>query len=395
MLVTEIGFLVIGVYLTGYVVYLFLLLVVSLIPRNEFEKDGDKNTRFAVLIPAHNEEMFLGRLLDSVRLQDYPETNYEAIVVADNCTDKTVSVAVEYGSTVLERHNLINIGKGYALNYGLDSIALEKYDAVVILDADCILDLDVLNVFDKYLRSGKNILQSSSAPANPGQSWFTRLVNISQMVSNEIILKGKRRLGFSIPLMGQGMCFSVKTLMRYPWSAFSIGEDLEFYGKLISGGELIWYAKEAKVFHQESQSLDQATSQRIRWSSGRFSIALKYGFRLLFVGMYKMDFHRIDSALSLLFPNPSLGINLTICALLCSIAFVIIGSLGYLVVWFIILLILQAGFFMSGIFYMKEKKENLRAVVLAPAFLVWKMGIDLLSMLGKGRKKWIPTKRIL
>jgi cellulose synthase/poly-beta-1,6-N-acetylglucosamine synthase-like glycosyltransferase len=386
--------IIVGIYLAVYVLYLQALIVSSFVPPQQMILDGHQTTRFAILVPAHDEELLLGRLLTSINRQDYPVASYEAIVVADNCTDRTVTVAGEYGATVLERHDLTNAGKGYALKYGLDRIALEKYDAVVVVDADCTIDSNVLKVFDSCLHSGKNILQSLSAPVNPDQSWFTRLINISFTVSNEIILKGKRRLGFSIPLMGQGMCFSAETLKRYNWSAFSIGEDLEFYAKLISGGELIWYAKEARVFHQESHNFKQATSQRLRWSSGRFAIVLKYGFRLLFVGMYKMDFRRIDGALSLVLPNPSLGINLTICALLCSAVFLIIGLHGYFVIWFIVLLVLQAGFFMSGILYMKEKKENLKAVVLAPVFLAWKMGIDLLSMLGISGKKWIPTKRI-
>ena len=41
----------------------------------------------------------------------------------------------------------------------------------------------------------------------------------------------------------------------------------------------------ARVYHQESNSLNQATSQRLRWSSGRFSIARTLGVRLLTKGI--------------------------------------------------------------------------------------------------------------
>src|SRR5690348_8468671 len=45
--------------------------------------------RFAVLIPAHNEEVLLGQLLESLAAQDYPREQFQVIVIADNCTDAT------------------------------------------------------------------------------------------------------------------------------------------------------------------------------------------------------------------------------------------------------------------------------------------------------------------
>jgi cellulose synthase/poly-beta-1,6-N-acetylglucosamine synthase-like glycosyltransferase len=394
MMLVGIVILAAALYLTFYAMYLFLLLVASLIPEKDFARNRDKTTLFAIIIPAHNEEIYLGRLLTSIRLQDYPKEHYEAVVIADNCTDNTASVANENGAVVYERHDLRATGKGYALKYGLDKIVLDKYNAVVILDADCMLDTKVLSVFDQYLHFGYNILQSSCAPANPGQSWFTQLINISHTVSNEILLKGKKRLGFSIPLMGQGMCFSSKILKQYAWNAFSVGEDLEFYGHLLADGQQILYAKEAKVFHQESHNLKQATSQRIRWSSGRLAVALNCGFKLLLVGICNMDFRKIDGSLSLLLPNPSLGINLTLFMLMCATILTKIGLSKAYFIWFLAILLYQAGFFALGIVYSKEKGRTLQAVILAPVFLTWKIAIDLLSILGRGRKKWVPTKRI-
>jgi hypothetical protein len=87
--------------------------------------------------------------------------------------------------------------------------------------------------------------------------------------------------------------------------------------------------------------------------------------------------------------------NLTLYALVCAALLAIVGLPRSYSIWFLVLFVFQAGFFMLGILYTREKMENLRAVVLAPGFLAWKMGIDLLSVLGKGRGKWVPTKRIV
>ena len=395
MTIIEAALFVMAAYLTAYASYLLLLLIASLIPAKGLIRQGNQKTRFAIIIPAHNEEMFLGRLLSSIASQEYPKTQYDAVVVADNCTDNTASVAHEYRAVVLERHDLEATGKGYALKYGIESMQPEKYDAWVIVDADCTFNVNVLKVFDGYLESGCRILQSTSAPANPGQSWFTRLIDVSHSVSNEIILKGKKRLGLSIPLMGTGMCFASSVLERYGWSAFSIGEDWEFYVHLLSDGQRVAYAKEAKIFHQESSNLKQATSQRMRWSSGRFAIATKHGLKLLLKSARERDLHKMDGLLLLLLPNPSLGMNLTLVMVLCSAGLVALGLPKIFLIWFGALFLFQAAFFLAGILYSKEKAKSLQAVFLAPVFLIWKMVIDLLSVSGVGRKKWVRTKRTL
>ena len=52
-----------------------------------------------VLIPAHNEAASIGATLDSLGAQD-PAPN-RVIVVADNCTDATESIARAHGADVL------------------------------------------------------------------------------------------------------------------------------------------------------------------------------------------------------------------------------------------------------------------------------------------------------
>src|SRR5438067_1818152 len=45
----------------------------------------------SVVVPAHNEERYLGRTLAALRRQNYPL--FEIIVVANGCTDRTPAVA--------------------------------------------------------------------------------------------------------------------------------------------------------------------------------------------------------------------------------------------------------------------------------------------------------------
>jgi hypothetical protein len=63
--------------------------------------------------------------------------------------------------------------------------------------------------------------------------------------------------------------------------------------------------------------------------------------------------------------------------------------------WFLFLALAQLGVFLIGIAYTQKRLSKLLAIFVAPAFLAWKIGIDALSILGVGRKKWIRTERKL
>ena len=119
--------------------------------------------------------------------------------------------------------------------------------------------------------------------------------------------------------MGNGMCFDVGMLRTLGWGAFSIGEDWEYYAKLVLSGTLVGYSRLARVYHQESVNLRQASSQRIRWSSGRFQVLRTYGPRLLWQGIRTGNVRCIDASLPLVLPNPSLGMNLTFGGLVAAV----------------------------------------------------------------------------
>lgn len=84
--------------------------------------------RFSVIIPAHDAEEFLGRALASINRQTFAD--YEVIVVADACADRTADVAIAHGHTPI----ISTAGApGLARNAGMDSAAGDYF---LFLDAD-------------------------------------------------------------------------------------------------------------------------------------------------------------------------------------------------------------------------------------------------------------------
>ena len=97
----------------------------------------------SVIIPAYNDERFIGRCLDSIVSQSFKD--YEVVLVLDGSTDKTKEIATSYIGKV-NRLFVIeqkNAGAGKARNNGIDHSCGEF---VVFVDADDWLDPDALNI---------------------------------------------------------------------------------------------------------------------------------------------------------------------------------------------------------------------------------------------------------
>jgi glycosyltransferase involved in cell wall biosynthesis len=61
---------------------------------DKFEKIKHDNPKVSIILPARNEEKFLGKCLDTLIEQDY--SNYEIIVIDDSSDDSTRNIILEY-----------------------------------------------------------------------------------------------------------------------------------------------------------------------------------------------------------------------------------------------------------------------------------------------------------
>ena len=77
---------------------------------------------FAVLIPAHNEQAVIQTTLQTL-LPTIPAGS-RVVVIADNCSDNTATIARECGATAIERCDASRRGKGFALDFGIAHLML-------------------------------------------------------------------------------------------------------------------------------------------------------------------------------------------------------------------------------------------------------------------------------
>ncbi|MBU6482980.1 MAG: glycosyltransferase family 2 protein [Nitrospirae bacterium] len=348
-----------------------------------------RQARFLVLIPAHNEEVGIASTLESLHNLNYASDRYKVLVIADRCTDGTAVVANSLNARCFERFDG-QAGKGAALAWGIEEArnAQIAFDAVVIVDADTLADRDLLSAFNVEFQAGRQVQQGYNYISNPWTSPFTRIMAVTGVLRNGRYYSGKTAIGLQGMLTGTGMCLGAGILERHGWTAFSVGEDWEFSVELLLGGEKIYFNPLAKTFAKESQNFKQASHQRLRWASGRYAVMGSKVWALIRQGIRTRSLSLIDSAVTLVAPNYSSQASL---ALLCLVgSWVNAGHpfWGFTFYWAAALFAAIAGYFVLGIFSTKAPGKALAGLILVPVFLPWRLTIELLGMLGYGRRHW-------
>jgi len=205
---------------------------------------------------------------------------FEVLVIADNCTDQTASIARAKGVQVLERNDATQRGKPFGIAWALQHTDLERFDAVSIVDADCVVAED----FAQRLAAVPNLRDVIAQPfidvSNAGDSHVTTLASLYGFANNGVAFATKVRAGLNVPV-GVGFAMGTGLLRRNGWTAFSICEDWELYAQLTARGERIVSAPKARISAQEARNLQQGETQRTRWQAGKQWVLRTYGAAIL------------------------------------------------------------------------------------------------------------------
>ncbi len=362
---------------------------------------GPTYHRFAILVPAHNEELLLPQLLGSLRALNYPAANYAIFIVADNCTDRTAQVGRAAGAVVYERTNAEQRGKGYALQWLQARLQEDEvaYDAAVILDADSVVSANFLAVMNAQLQGGARAVQAyyavleDAAPAH--QSWGADLRAAALTVLHYLRPQGRMVAGASVGLKGNGMVFHRDLLRDHAWSS-SVTEDIEYHMTLLLAGERVVFAPDAVVRAEMPASLAAAKSQNVRWEQGRVEMARRYLPKLLRAALTPAAPSRLallDAAVEHVIPPFSiLAAASLLYSLLALAVFFVTGGAGPLLLAIFVLLG-QAVYLLVGMTLARASRRIFLALLYAPLFLVWKVWLYVRVLLKLDRQGWVRTAR--
>ena len=116
-------------------------------------QEASNDCRFSVVIPAHNEERYIGACLRSVvRASEQVKPDaVEIFVVANRCTDRTAEIAAQFGARVLtDDTKCISAIRNTGIRAATGEI-------IVTLDADSTMSENALSEVRRMLESGTYI----------------------------------------------------------------------------------------------------------------------------------------------------------------------------------------------------------------------------------------------
>lgn len=260
--------------------------------------------RFLILVAAHNEERVIRETVLCLRALDYPQDLVRLVVLSDNSTDATASVARAAGAEVWVRNDAARRGKGHAVRWALERARRSAdWQAVLLLDADNLVDPHLLCALDARLRSGEGAIQAYLDSKNPTDNWLSLSYAMGYWGASRIYQFARTALGLSAQLGGTGFCLSREIVEAVGWPAVSLTEDLELTMRLVLGGCRVTWAHEARVYDEKPVSLRVAWRQRVRWMQGHTFISRKLTMALLARFATTGDLAALDAVLYLWAPT--------------------------------------------------------------------------------------------
>ncbi|MDQ0189000.1 cellulose synthase/poly-beta-1,6-N-acetylglucosamine synthase-like glycosyltransferase [Alicyclobacillus cycloheptanicus] len=354
--------------------------------------------RFAVIVPAHNEERVIGPLIDSLKAQHYPADLFDIHVVADNCTDHTREVALRHGAAVHVRVDRDHCGKGYVIQWMLERLWRwpVSYDAVVLFDADNLVAPDFLQIMNDRLCEGHPVIQGYLGVKNPFDSWVSVCMAISYWYSNRMWQNARQNLGLSCSLGGTGLCMDMSLLRRLGWQATGLTEDLEFGVRCVEHGIVPIWAHDAKVYDEKPITLLASMRQRLRWMQGHFQCAKSHMLPLLKAGVRERNFLKLDAGIYLFQPMRFLILFLTSIMLLLHISGPHETLLSHVTAWLPtdFWVIVNVFLYLQIPLALFLERVNWRAyfgLILLPFFL-WTWGpVVVRAYFTKANRTWVHT----
>lgn len=258
----------------------------SIRPQKHFT--NSVTNKITIIIPARNESIIIRGLLDCLKNQEYPKESYDVILVVKDALDPTITIAKEYGySVVVDPYQNC---KGDALDCCFKKLLSEKNssDAYLVIDADCWVDPNCLREFNNAMASGKDIITgkkivknyySKNKKARP----LSALCN--GMIWSLIDTLGNRfKSDHNIPTMTItcGILFRRKVIERlkgFPYNK-TMTEDMELMFSTPIYGFTTYYTSYALIYMEEATSLKMSNYRRTRWIGGYVAAKRLYGDQL-------------------------------------------------------------------------------------------------------------------
>lgn len=263
------------VYLAIAGIYQLVLAIASQVASRETFKPKTTQNKFLILVPAYKEDaVILESTQKNMALKyKYHRDLFDYVVIADGLKTETNQALRALGAKV----HVVSFEKSTKVK-ALQS-AMNKYnggyDAIVVLDADNVVNLSFLRKANLYLNQGYCAIQGQRTAANT-QTAMAILDGFSETANNAMLCKGANRLGLSSKLSGSGMVFTFDLFQSVVPQLEAIGGFDKEMELLLTRNEVhIKYAQDLILTDEKVASYEAYAKQRGRWLEAQYSFLKK------------------------------------------------------------------------------------------------------------------------
>ena len=143
-----------------FVAVSFLFLRVLNKQTGDINSDRIPIVQISIIVAAKNEAQNIERLLFSLARLDYPEDNFEVVIVDDQSTDDTNSLVKKFIKNIPNFRLISSDGKIYPAKKGALTVGINsaKFEFILTTDADCVVPIDWLKIAAAYFAEGSDII---------------------------------------------------------------------------------------------------------------------------------------------------------------------------------------------------------------------------------------------
>lgn len=268
----------------------------------------EDDTRFLILVAAHNEERVIRSTIKNLKSIDY--NKFDICIVSDRSTDKTTNIALEENvkvvDTILFKYEREGVGKPAGLQYALRDLGFDNvknnYDMILVLDADNFVDTNILSELNsQFLAKEKPEVIQCYLDSKNYNKMMSLAYSMVFWTNNKFSQLSRYRLGLINSIGGTG--FAVRSDYLVDSGGFnykSLTEDLEMEVEITKKRGRILWNDFASIYDEKPQRLNISMKQRHRWAKGHFYVAFKEFFPLLWMSVRYMDIKCLDKLIFLL-----------------------------------------------------------------------------------------------
>jgi cellulose synthase/poly-beta-1,6-N-acetylglucosamine synthase-like glycosyltransferase len=280
----SLAFIGLVVLITAYLIRHYLFTLAVLYHKDEPPPSYNKTEYMptvSVLIPAHNEEQVIERILQRMTELTYPKEKFEVIVIDDASTDRTGEKATVFA----KNHKFIHVihrdqaeggkGKPEALNCGLKHVSGEL---IYCFDADyypqrCIIE----KLTACFLDPKVGAVQGRVTVLNEPDSIVTRLVALERTGGYRVDQFARNELGLIAQFGGTvgGFRRSLIEQLR-GWDPDILAEDTDLTFRIYLAGYKIKYVNGADCYEEAVDKWRSYWRQRSRWAKGHMQCAFRH-----------------------------------------------------------------------------------------------------------------------